>query len=192
MEGWLDRAVEGGASYADLRAVTIRNTRLELKDGKLKEAVEGQEAGFGLRVLVNGSWGFASANSLAAREGEAAVERALSLARATAARAGEPVVLAEVPPVEDTAIWRPRTDPRDVAIEEKLEMLKAMEAAARASEHLATVTTAYTEGTRRVELLTSEGTRLVHGLTRVIAIANHTGRKEGVISSFRISVSLPS
>ena len=123
MEGWLNRAMEGGASYADLRALTIKNTRLELKDGELKEAVEGQEAGFGLRVLVNGSWGFASANSLAAREGEAAVERALSLARATAARAGEPVVLAEVPPVEDTAIWRPRTDPRDVAIEEKLEML---------------------------------------------------------------------
>ena len=188
MEGWLDRAVEGGASYADLRALTIKNTRLELKDGELKEAVEGQEAGFGLRVLVNGSWGFASANSLAAREGEAAVERALSLARATAVRAGEPVVLAEVPPVEGTAIWRPRTDPRDVAIEVKLEMLKAMEAAARASEHLATVTTAYTEGTRRVELLTSEGTRLVHGLTRVIAIANLTGRKEGVISSFRIRV----
>ncbi len=188
LEGWLDKAMDGGASYADLRVLSVENSRLELKDGELKEAVEGQEVGFGLRVLVNGSWGFASANSLAPKEGEGAVERALSLARATAARAGDPVVLAPVPTVTDTTIWTPSLDPRDVAIEEKLEMLKDMEVAARGSEHLATVTTAYTDGIRRVELLTSEGTRLVHGLTRVIALANLTGRKEGVISSFRVRV----
>lgn len=188
LEGLLQEAMDGGASYADLRVVTVESSRLELKDGDLKEAVEGAESGFGLRVLVNGSWGFASANSLEPSQGRAAVARALSLARATAARAGEPVVLAPVPTVTDTVIWSPRRDPRDVAIEEKLEMLKDMEAAARESEHLATVTTAYTEGTRRIEMLTSEGTRLTHGLTRVIAIANLTGRREGVISSFRVRV----
>jgi len=188
LNGWLDKATDGGASYADLRAVAVESSRLELKDGELKEAVEGADAGFGLRVLVNGSWGFASANSMDPREGEVAVERALSLARATSARAGEPVVLAPVPTVTDTVIWSPRVDPRDVSIEEKLEMLRDMEVAAREAEHLATVTTAYSEGTRRIELLTSEGTHLVHGLTRVIAIANLTGRKEGVMSSFRVRV----
>ncbi len=188
LEGLLDKAMDGGASYADLRVVTVESTRLELKDGDLKEAVEGAESGFGLRVLVNGSWGFASANSLERAEGRAAVRKALSLARATSARAGEPVVLAPVPTVTDTVIWSPVSDPRNVAIEDKLEMLRDMEAAARESEHLATVTTAYTEGTRRIEMLTSEGTRLTHGLTRVIAIANLTGRKEGVISSFRTRV----
>jgi TldD protein len=39
-----------------------------------------------------------------------------------------------------------------------------------------------------VEFLTTEGTRLEHGQTRVIAIANLTGRREGVISSFRVRV----
>jgi TldD protein len=188
LEGWLDLALQGGAQYADLRALTIDRARLELKDGELKEAVEGQEAGFGLRVLVEGSWGFASANSITPDQGEAAVTKALSLARATAARAGEPVAMAEVPAEIDTVIWTPQRDPRDVPIEEKLEMLRDMEAAARTSEHLATVTTAYTEGTRRVEILTSEGTHLVHGLTRVLVLANLTGRKEGVMSSFRARV----
>ncbi len=180
--------MEGGASYADLRVLKVGSTRLELKDGELKEAVEGKEVGFGLRVLVNGSWGFASANSLDPEQGMAAVDQALSLARATAARAGEPVVLASVPVISDEVVWRPAKDPRDVAIEDKLEMLRDMEAAARRSEHLASVTTAYTEGTRRVELLTSEGTRLSHGQTRVIAIANLTGRREGVMSSSRVRV----
>jgi TldD protein len=188
LERWLDRATEEGAGYADLRAVRVESTRLEIKDGELKEAVEGSEAGFGLRVLVDGSWGFASANSLEPGELEGAVGRALSLARASSAKAGEPVELAPVPTVTDTVIWRPERDPRDVAIEDKVEMLRGMEAAARTSEHLATVTTAYTEGSRRVEFLTSEGTRLVHGLTRVIAIANLTGRREDVMSSFRVRV----
>ncbi|UCC92678.1 MAG: TldD/PmbA family protein [Thermoplasmata archaeon] len=187
-DGWIDSATRGGASYADLRVLRVENTRLELKDGELKEAVEGGEAGFGLRVLVDGSWGFASANSLDPREGEAAVERALSLARATATRAGEPVVLAPAPVVTDRVVWDPEVDPLDVAIEDKLELLRDMEVAARESEHLATVTTAYMEGMRRVEFLTSEGTRLEHGLTRIIATSNLTGRKEGVISSFRTRV----
>ncbi len=188
LEGWLEKALSGGAQYADLRVLRVESTRLELKDGELKEAVEGQEAGFGLRVLVDGAWGFASANSVDAAQGEAAVDRALSLARATAARAGEPVVLADVPVVTDTMVWKPAKDPADVPIEDKLEMLRDMEAAARQAPDLATVTTGYVGGTRRVELLTSEGTRLVHGLTRVIATAGLTGRKEGVISSFRTRV----
>jgi TldD protein len=188
LERWLDRATEAGAGYADLRAVRTESTRLEIKDGELKEAVEGSEAGFGLRVLVDGSWGFASANSMEPSALEAAVEGAMSLARASAPRAGEPVVLAPVPAVTDTVLWEPGRDPRNVAIEDKVEMLRDMESAARTSEHLATVTTAYTEGTRRVEFMTSEGTRLLHGLTRVIAIANLTGRREGVMSSFRVRV----
>ena len=188
LDGWLESAIRGGAEYADLRAVTVEHTTLELKDGELKEAVEGQEAGFGLRVLVDGSWGFSSANSISKEAGTVAVTTALSLARATAARAGEAVTLAEVPVTEDTIIWVPRKEPKDVAIEDKLEMLREMEATARTAEHLATVTTFYSEGHRRIELLTSEGTHLAHGLTRVLTVANMTGRKEGVVSSFRSRV----
>ncbi len=188
LEGWLEKALEGGAEYADLRSIHIERTTLELKDGKLKEAVEGAEAGFGLRVLVNGSWGFSSANSITPEAGMAAVTGALSLARATAARAGEAVTLAEVPAVVDSVIWEPRKDPRNVAIEDKLEMLRDMEATARTAEHLATVTTVYSEGRRRQEMYTSEGTHLIQGLTRVLTVASLTGRKEGLVSSVRSRV----
>jgi TldD protein len=178
----------GGASYADLRVMRYERTMLELKDGELKEAVEGREAGFGLRVLVDGSWGFSSANSLDRDTGLGAADRAVSLARGSARRAGEPVVLAEVPVEEDTVVWEPREDPRDVAIEDKLELLRDVEAAARTAEHVATVTSGFVEGHRRLEILTSEGTHLDSGLTRVLVTANLTGRKEGVMSSFRVRV----
>ena len=110
LEVWLDKALEGGASYADVRMQSVERTSLEMKDGELKEAVEGQEAGFGLRVLVDGSWGFASANSVIDEQLETAVSKALSMARASAGRAGEPVVLAPVPVVVDEVIWRPAKD----------------------------------------------------------------------------------
>jgi TldD protein len=184
-ETWLDRALQGGAQYADLRAIHVETASLEVKDGDLKEAVEGQEAGFGLRVLVEGHWGFASSNAVDMETGLAAVDRALSLARASGSRSGQPVVLAEVPVEVDTVVWKPREDPRNVTIEDKLELLRDVEAAARTAEHLVTVTTGYSEGHRRLEFLTSEGTRLVHGLTRVLVAANLTARREGTMSSFR-------
>jgi TldD protein len=187
-EDWLERAQEAGAEFADLRVMRVERTSLELKDGELKEAVEGQEAGFGMRVLLGGSWGFASANSIDETAGLAAVDRAISLARASSTRSGEEVVLAQVPIVEDTLIWEPREDPRDVSIEEKLELLREVEGAARTSEHLATITTGYSEGHRSMELLTTEGTHLVTGLTRALVVANLTGRREGVMSSFRVRV----
>jgi TldD protein len=184
-DDWLDRALQGGAQYADLRVVHVETASLEVKDGDLKEAVEGQEAGFGLRVLVDGRWGFSSSNALDAAAGLAAVDRALSLARASGPRSGDPVVLAEVPVEVDTVVWEPREDPRDVPIEDKLELLHDVEAAARGAEHLVTVTTGYSEGHRRLEFSTTEGTRLVHGLTRVLVVANLTAKADGSMSSFR-------
>jgi TldD protein len=187
-DAWLERAVSGGASYADLRILRVDQTKLELKDGELKEAVEGSEAGFGLRVLRDGAWGFASSNELSEAAGKAAVDRALALALATSARSGEPAALAPVDVEEGEVIWRPAKDPRSIPIEDKLELLRDVEAAARTAEHLATVTTGYAEGHRTVELLTTEGTRLLSGLSRIIASANLVGKKEGRISSFRIRV----
>jgi len=180
LEGLVGRAARGGASYADVRVLWVEMTSLELKDGELKQAIEGAEAGFGLRVLVEGSWGFASANDLGAAAGEAALDAAMSMARASRARAGgEPARLAEARPEVAEVVWEPRRDPRDLPIEEKLAMLREVEAAARAGEHVATVTSSYADARRRVELATSEGARLSWGLTRVVAGANVVGRKDG-------------
>ncbi len=179
LEGLIGRATRDGASYADLRVVSVESTSLELKDGELKQAVEGAEAGFGVRVLVEGSWGFASANELRAAAGEAALDAAMSMARASRARAGEGARMAEVRPEVAEVVWEPRRDPRDMPIEDKLAMLREVEAAARGGAHVVTVTSSYADARKRVELETSDGTRLVWGLARVVAGASIVGRKEG-------------
>ena len=184
LEGLLERASAGGASFADLRVLWVEMTSLELKDGELKQAVEGAEAGFGLRVLVDGHWGFASANDLSAAAGGTALRRALAMARATRARGGEPVRLADVRPGTGEVVWRPREDPRDMGIEEKLAMLKEVEAAARAAPHLATVTSSYGEARRRVRYTSTDGADLTWGLTRILAGADLVARDGGRSASF--------
>ncbi len=187
-DGILDLASRGGASYADLRVLRFESTALELKDGELKQAVEGAEAGFGLRVLVGGAWGFASANDMDRGTMTATVASALSMARASQARMEEPATLAPVRTLEAEVVWRPRRDPRDMPIDEKLALLRELEAAARTAEGIATVTSTYTETCKRVEFSSTEGTRIAWGLTRLMVGANLVARAEGRTASFRVRV----
>jgi TldD protein len=187
-DGILDLAARGGASYADLRVVRVESTALELKDGELRQAVEGAESGFGLRVLVGGAWGFASSNDTGRQAMTDAVGSALSMARASQARMDEGATLAQVRPLEAEVVWRPRRDPRERSIEEKLALLREVEATARTAEGIATVTSTYSEGSKRVEFSSTEGTRLVWGLTRVMVGANLVARAGGRSASFRVRV----
>lgn len=57
------RAVGGdaaGASYADLRVHAITTEAIKMRDGELETAVVNREIGLAVRVIVDGTWGFAS------------------------------------------------------------------------------------------------------------------------------------
>jgi TldD protein len=49
-----------GAEYVEVRAQSLFKTLLTTKDGRVEGAKEGIEGGAGVRVLVNGAWGFVS------------------------------------------------------------------------------------------------------------------------------------
>src|SRR5687768_4623079 len=54
----LDTARTLGASYADVRVSEKRNQHISVKNGLVEAVAESNSAGFGVRVLVNGAWGF--------------------------------------------------------------------------------------------------------------------------------------
>ena len=56
----LSAAVAAGASYADLRIHRITTEIVQLRDGELETAVVNREIGLAVRVIVDGTWGFAS------------------------------------------------------------------------------------------------------------------------------------
>src|SRR6476619_2395288 len=63
----LDTASARGASYADVRSVRRLEESISIKTGRVEGVASGESEGFGVRVLVDGAWGFASSHVLTTR-----------------------------------------------------------------------------------------------------------------------------
>ena len=66
-----------GVTYADARAVAIRNRSLTTKNGRVGHASESESLGIGVRVIADGAWGFAASADLSRAAVEAAAARAV-------------------------------------------------------------------------------------------------------------------
>lgn len=119
----LDGAQRAGAGYADIRQVERSTESLTVKNGKLAEASSDRSAGFGVRVLLDGAWGFAGSSRIERTEVERVTRDAVAIARASGMATREPIVLDDTPPA--VAVYRTpfREDPFGVPLDEKLRIL---------------------------------------------------------------------
>ncbi|HEX2066548.1 MAG TPA: DNA gyrase modulator, partial [Candidatus Thermoplasmatota archaeon] len=134
-----------GAQYAEVRRESRQESRIQIEDGELRGLVSGREDGFCIRVLVGGAWGFASSNDLAPPSWHDAIARSVALARATSQHAKAPVRLADAPALTGHVDWKPKVDPRGVAVEEKVDLLRRMEAQVRTLPEVTNVSTGYSD-----------------------------------------------
>ena len=127
----LDAAKSAGASYADIRISRNRNQAIFTREQRVQNLVDNETFGFGVRVLVEGAWGFAASRDLAREEVARVARQAVAQARANRTSMVRPVTLAPVAPTPDGS-WRSpaRIDPFDVPIEDKAALLLAANAAA--------------------------------------------------------------
>src|SRR5512144_22777 len=79
----LNQAQVRGASYADIRVVTRLIQRIAVKNGQVETLAQDETQGLGVRVIMNGAWGFASSSRLDAREIERVVAQATTVAKAS-------------------------------------------------------------------------------------------------------------
>jgi TldD protein len=119
----LDAARTAGAGYADIRIVEQATESLTVKNGNLAEASSNRSAGFGIRVLVDGAWGFAGSSSLERDEVERTGREAVAIARASGLATREPIVLDDSPPEVGEYRTPFREDPFGVPLDEKLGIL---------------------------------------------------------------------
>jgi TldD protein len=124
----LDLARLRGAQYADVRVVNHREESLSVKDGIVEELASSETEGVGVRVLVNGAWGFASSRNLTNDEADQITEQALNIAYASALVSGEKVDLGPEVSSQGTYQTPVRIDPFDVPLEEKLALLSRADA----------------------------------------------------------------
>ena len=125
----LDVAQHAGAEYADVRLVERETESVTVKNGALGATSSNRTAGFGIRVLIDGAWGFAASSQL----DRAAVERvgreAAAIARASGLARRDPVVLDASPPVVGSYRTPLQEDPFAVGLDEKLRILFEADAA---------------------------------------------------------------
>lgn len=181
-EAALQEARRRGAAYADARVETVEENRLSILDGELRGLAAGTETGFALRVLVKGAWGFASSNDLSTASWRAALDRALGLAQASAPQVKKPVALADAPVLRKKVAWKPKRDPRQVGVEEKLDLLRRMDEAVRRSPEIKNVTTSYSDAVLTKRFRSTEGADLQWSLTRTVAQAHFTAKKDGQLA----------
>ncbi|RLG73116.1 MAG: TldD/PmbA family protein [Methanobacteriota archaeon] len=127
----LAEASKLGAEFADVRTVSDVSTSIVVEDGVASKAVSSVESGLGVRVLVEGCWGYASTTTPTRRAVEEAVRDAFSMAKALSKRGGEKVELSKVITHKASFEVKPRIDPIDVSMEEKVDRCVELEKAAR-------------------------------------------------------------
>lgn len=129
----LTQAKKLGASYADIRINRYRDQFTSLRSqpdittGKVNNIpnlAESQSFGFGVRVIANGTWGFASSPIVTKAEIARVTGEAVAVAKANSALQKAPVQLAKTPVYVDTWITPFETNPFDVPIPEKLALLE--------------------------------------------------------------------
>src|ERR1700761_7292440 len=128
------------ATYADIRIVRLRDQRIGLRlspergTGKtlsVPMVSENSSFGFGVRVIVNGAWGFASSPIVTAEEIAAITNEAVIIAKANASIQSRPIQLAPVAAYRDRWVTPHDKDPFDVPMSEKLDLLQRVTAQAK-------------------------------------------------------------
>jgi TldD protein len=127
----LDAATRAGADYADVRISTNRSQNVGTREQIVTGLSDSETSGLGVRVLVDGTWGFAASRTLSAASAEEVARTAVAQARANRAAQRQPVELAPIGPAEEGE-WRSpiEIDPFDVAIDDKVGLLLEANAAA--------------------------------------------------------------
>jgi TldD protein len=126
----LDAVTRRGVQYADVRAVESREREIATKNGKPAHVVSSESQGIGIRVLVQGCWGFAATDDLTPAGIEAAAALALDIA-AAGSRAPDHVVLAPEQSYESVWISPAAIDPFSIPIDRSLDTLLAIDAELR-------------------------------------------------------------
>ncbi len=93
----LNRATALGCTHADLRVVRTKSLARVLRDAKLESSSDASELGLSVRVIHQGSWGFAAGFVLTTDEAERLAQQAVAMAQVAQPLVPTPVELAPEP-----------------------------------------------------------------------------------------------
>jgi TldD protein len=162
----LARAAALGASYADIRINRYRRESIATRERQVQNVSRSTSYGLGLRVLVNGAWGFAATNQVEAGTARAAAEQAVAIAKANAALASRKVVLADADKVVTTWSNPITRDPFEVPLDTKIAFLMKLNETALGVAGVTFVSSQILFVDEQKFFASSEGSRITQRLVR--------------------------
>ena len=163
----IDTAAALGATYADVRIVHRRDESLSVKSGRLEGVADSESEGFGVRVLVDGAWGFASSHRLELDEADLVAGRAVRIARASATALRHRVTLDDRPPATGRYETPVVEDPFNVPLERKIADLLAADGAANRVKGIAFTESLYAAQRETKTFAASDGSFTEQVITHV-------------------------
>ena len=120
----LKKAESNNVDFAEFRFFKSEIEQIAVRNGQIETLKRGKDLGYGIRVLKNGAWGFASTANVERSTIDEIVRTAVKEAEATSRNIKHPVELTQEPIIKDKYETPFKIDPFNVGIEEKLEVLK--------------------------------------------------------------------
>lgn len=111
------------ASYADIRISRHKNQNIRTREDRVQTVSNMESYGFGVRVLVDGTWGFAASQTVSKDNIADVTKRAVRIARANRSAQKQPVRLTPVESFQDEWESPIEKDPFKVPIEDKIDLL---------------------------------------------------------------------
>src|SRR6478736_3059725 len=161
----LTRAAALGASYADIRINRYRRESISTREQQVQNVSLSTSSGFGLRVLVNGAWGFAASNVVDASSARTVADQAVAIAKANAILATRKVTLANADKAVTSWTSDFKKDPFEVPLETKIAFLLKLNQTAQVPG-VAFVTSQILFADEQKFFASSEGSRITQRLVR--------------------------
>ena len=180
----IDYARSLGASYADARFEVSTDKGLLIENGSIEHFASRQNSGIGIRVLVDGAWGFyASTNPNTIGDVITAAEQAFKLAKSSSRYQKDKVVLADVKSFTDNVIYSCKKDPRG-SMEELLQLSRDCDKIIRETSqkiNKSSVTIGYRDEEKF--FVSSDGSKILQKYVDTITNLSATAHDSGLTQS---------
>ncbi len=131
MEWLIEEAKAKGCSFAEARYVRRSSSYIRAQDGRIEELSQRESAGVGIRVILEGAWGFASSASLEKKNLFSSLEEAIASAASLRGKVEDKAEVKEVKAFQGEKEAKCKISPDDVSPEDKAHIALEWEREAR-------------------------------------------------------------
>ncbi len=188
----LEAARKNRASYADIRIGEILDEHVTVKKGLPDDVGLRQTSGFGVRVIVDGAWGFAGSVFLTRKEVVKTTKTAISIAKASSKLKKRRVKLTSQRARKGKYATPMKKDPFKIPLEKKLGLLLSAERLVAKQSNLIKSSSAFFRAFRENKFfMNTEGAEIDQQITwcggglECVAVRNGEVQRRSYPSSFR-------